>query len=106
MTPLKRANYQKNLLDDVELAKTPEVSPLLKDTFSQQPKTILIAAELDPRRDQSTEYHKKLLESNVVSELLIVKGVHHGFFGQPIKMKNAFEELQTSIINFLSNLNN
>jgi len=88
-------------VDDLSLLKTAELSPLLKENFHELPRTILIAAELDPRRDQSKEYHRKLLENNVVSELVIIKGVHHGFLGQPIKMKNAFAELQTCVKNFL-----
>ncbi len=86
--------------DNESLRTDPKLNPLLRSDFRKLPKTLLVLAELDPLRDQSIEYHKKLTESNVDSSLHVVKGVQHGFFNEPVPLKNAFGEAQQKIVKF------
>ena len=50
------------------------ISPIQKESFESLPKTLLIAAELDPLVDHAGKYHEKLQQFDVESELHIIKG--------------------------------
>ena len=85
---------------DDNVRMSPDLNPMLRTDFQMLPKTLLLLAELDPLRDESIEYHKKLTECQVDSSLHVVNGVQHGFFNNPILLKNAFEELQQQVVKF------
>ncbi len=87
-----------------ELKNTPELSPVLLNDFSKIPRTLILAAELDPLVDHSRDYFKKLQTSGVKADLFVISGVHHGFFSQPVLMKNAFEEVKQKIVEFFEDL--
>lgn len=93
-----------NLTNDHDLLDKPILSPVKHKDFSQVPKTLMIVAELDPLRDHSKDYHEKIRNSDNESELFIIKGVHHGFFSQPVTMKNSFGEMQSYVVKFFQSL--
>ena len=96
--------FVKNLIDNEEILNTEHISPLLKSNFEQLPQTCIIAAELDPLVDHSKAYFDKLQQHNVKSELLVINGVHHGFFSNPVQMKNSFGELQQHLVKFFAHI--
>jgi acetyl esterase len=94
-------------LEDSAMAKTQQVSPIYANDFSNLPKCLQIAAELDPLIEQNKAYHEKILQGKSSSELKIVKGTVHGFFSSYCSgafCKEAFEEAQNYIIDFLDKL--
>ena len=72
--------FLRNLLDEsvltnnLALLESEFISPIQKESFESLPKTLLIAAELDPLVDHAGKYHEKLKQFNVESELHIIKG--------------------------------
>ncbi|CAM4822287.1 unnamed protein product [Rotaria magnacalcarata] len=63
-----------------------------KSVFRNLPPTLFIVAEIDPARDDSYAYHKKLQEVGVKSELHSIKGVVHTFFSLPGVFRQACSE--------------
>jgi acetyl esterase len=84
--------FTSNLVDDLAQTSVPTMSPILNEDYSNLPKCLIIAAELDPLVDHSTDYFNKLKENNVECDLHIIKGTIHGFFHNGTHLKNAFEE--------------
>jgi acetyl esterase len=76
------------------------VSPLFNEDFTDQPKSLLILAELDPLVEEGQKYYQKLQESKIPSQLVIVKGVIHGFFTNDGYTRYGFLEASNYIINF------
>ena len=99
---MKKSGMKNLLDDDRSLFNSSKLSPILNENLSFIPNTLIIAAELDPIRDHAIAYYEKLLENNVKCELKIIKGVIHGFFRNPNIFKEAFSQLQESIVTFLS----
>ena len=72
--------FLRNLLDEsvltnnLALLESEFISPIQKESFESLPKTLLIAAELDPLVDHAGKYHEKLQQFDVESELHIIKG--------------------------------
>ena len=66
------------------------VSPLNADSLYNQPKTLIITANLDPLRDEGEEYGKKLLKYNNQVTLHRIDNIH-GFFTLPINKKEINE---------------
>lgn len=62
---------------------SPYFAPLLSESFSNQPKTLVVTAEFDPLRDEGEEYAKRLLESGVEAECFRIKDAVHGFLSLP-----------------------
>jgi acetyl esterase len=56
----------------------PRVSPLLTKDLSGLPTTLLLAAEVDPVRDDSTAYAKQLTEAGVTARSRVFPGIVHG----------------------------
>ncbi len=76
------------------------VSPIFNTDFAKQPKALIILAELDPLVEEGKEYHKKLQNANVSSELQIVQGAIHAFFTNNGLTINAFKTSCDHIIEF------
>lgn len=65
--------------------KNPYFAPLLAQDFSNQPKTLIITAELDPLRDEGEDYGKKLRKAGNEVHIVRVPDALHGFFSLPPK---------------------
>lgn len=70
-------NHYVNSPEDLEL---PYVSPLRAGSLAGLPRTLLIAAEIDPLLDDSIEYARRLEQAGVPVELQIYPGMFHGFW--------------------------
>jgi acetyl esterase/lipase len=79
-------------------------SIIKRSDFSKLPKCLIIAAELDPVRDESVNYHAKLNEVGIESDLKIIRGVIHGYFSQPHLFKEAFNETITHVVEFMNRI--
>ena len=93
-----------NLVSDLDDAKVKKLSPILADDFTNLPKCLIIASELDPLVDETKAYHDKLNANGNSSTYLLVEGAHHGFFNHPVVMKNSFAIAKKSIVEFMSHL--
>lgn len=67
-------------LNSSEDAVNPLASPLWAADLSGLPPATVIIAELDPLRDESELYGKRLVEARVATEILRYDGMTHGFF--------------------------
>jgi len=95
--------FMEKLCDD--LSKYEEHFSIIKrPDFNNLSKCLIIAAELDPVRDESVHYHAKLNEVGVECELKIIKGVIHGFFSQPHIFKEAFNETLSHVVEFMNQI--
>ena len=82
----------------------PKISPLLNKDFTGLPKSLIIAAELDPLVDQIKVYHEKLTSNSNQSELKIIKGTIHGFFHNGFFLKEAMNETLQHISEFFKQI--
>ena len=89
-------------LDEPEMAKSPDVSPIFMKDFSNLPKTLIVSAELDCIIDLGKAYHQKILEAKGDSEFKLIKGTIHGVFTFPQIIKNGYDESISLISEFLS----
>ena len=55
-------------------------SPLFASSLKKLPPTLIILAELDMLIDEGKAFHQKIIDSKNKSELVIYKGMIHGFF--------------------------
>ena len=77
----KRINSYLNLyVTDKSKLNSKYVTPLNADNLENQPKTLIITAELDPLKDEGEAYGKKLQEFKNTVEIHCIKDVIHGFF--------------------------
>jgi acetyl esterase len=65
------------LTDDV--SPNEYVSPTLASSLDGLPPAAIIAAELDPLRDEAIEYASALMKANVPVDLISYRGAYHGF---------------------------
>lgn len=72
--------------------------------YSNLPKCLLIAVELDPLVDDSREYEKKLRENKIPCTLVVIPGTIHGYFSQPVSFKNAFSKTEEAIESFFKSI--
>ena len=82
-----------NLYVSKEKRKNPYVSPLLAKDFTNLPKTLIVAAELDPLVDEGWEYAKCLQQAENEVEYYQFDGCLHGFFNGNLyskEVKQAF----------------
>ena len=94
----------KNYLDDHELSKSSDVSPIYMKDFTNLPKALIIGAELDPLIDSGKAYHEKILEAKSVSDYKLIEGTIHGFFHTPDFLKDSNNEFINYIVEFMKNL--
>ncbi|XP_071080560.1 ethyl acetate hydrolase-like [Haliotis cracherodii] len=71
-----------------EEVENPRASPLLRESFTSLPPTLLLLAEFDPLRDQAYDYKRKIKEAGIDAESLMIKGSLHGFFSKPGHFKD------------------
>jgi len=79
----------------------PYFSPITAENFSNQPKTLIVTAELDPLRDEGEDYGMKLKKAGNHVEIHRILGALHGFFSGTIgssKVRKCYKY----IISFLS----
>lgn len=89
-----------------EERKTPYASPLLAKNLSKLPDTLIIAAEIDPLRDEDIAYGNKLKSSGIKVKLNEYKGVPHGFITMSKltnKSNEALDDISSYIINEFEN---
>jgi acetyl esterase len=96
--------FIKNFILNLDDLATPKVSPLLNEDFTRLPKSLIIAAELDPLVDQIKAYHEKLKSSSNQSDLKIIKGTIHGFFHNGFFLKEALNETLQHISDFFKQI--
>ena len=84
---------------------SPQLSPLMNSDadFKHQPRTFVLAAELDPFSSENKLYHEKLVSNGVNSTHILVRGVPHGFL-YPLIMKESCAETVKHLNEFFSTL--
>jgi acetyl esterase len=77
------------------------VSPLFNTDFNNQPKALIILAELDTLFEEGKQYFKKLKEANTPSRLYVFNGNVHGFFMNSVPIKKDFKKAAGYVADFL-----
>jgi acetyl esterase len=83
---------------------SPFASPWFNNNLKNEPRALIISAELDPLVVEATEYHHKLRKASIPSEQYVVPGVIHGFFGNNPATKNGFLQGAAHVIKFFKSL--
>lgn len=91
-------------LEEPDMVKLPEVSPLFFNDFTGLPKCLILGAELDLFVESNKVYHEKIVASGSQSKLHVIKGTVHEFFSSGIGLKNAFDECAQQICEFMKNI--
>lgn len=75
-------------------------SPLLNDdsVFVKLPSATVIIAEMDPLSDEGRAYAQKLEKNGVNVDLVVLKGVPHGFMFFPIAKNEQYTQLLISAV--------
>ena len=102
LTPLMMDNVIKDYLDEPEMAKSADVSPLFMSDFSNLPKALIIEAEFSVLIDSIKAYHQKILDAKGDSDFKLVRNTIHGFFSNPQIVPNAYNESISLVSEFLS----
>lgn len=106
LTPAVMTWFTKQFLEKDEDNDNPRYSCLTRPSFSHLPPALIIAAELDPIRDDSSEYAKKLEEAGVPTEFYVAKGVPHGFYTSEGHFKESSKEAHQKSIDFIMKYGN
>jgi len=80
-----------------ENRKSPYVAPLLANNFKNQPKTLIITAELDPLVDEAKEFARCLEQDGNEVEYHQINGCIHGFFNGNLhtrEVRKAFDYIK------------
>ncbi|WP_237421258.1 alpha/beta hydrolase [Flavobacterium sp. Sd200] len=91
--PLNKAMmgwFVKNYLGDAAKAADPRIS-LVKANLKGLPKTLIIAAEIDPLQSEGKLLADKLKDAGVETDYELYEGVTHEFFGMAIVVPQAKE---------------
>ena len=75
----------------------PRVSPLLTKDLSGLPTTLLLAADVDPVRDDSVAYAERLTEAGVAARCRIFPGIVHGTETFTLLLPSAREWLRECV---------
>jgi acetyl esterase len=75
----------------------PRVSPLLADDLSGLPTTLLLAAEVDPIRDDSAAYAARLSAAGVTARSRTFAGIVHGTETFTLLLPSAREWLRECV---------
>ncbi len=67
--------------------------------FKKLPKTIIVACELDPLRDEDIAYGQKLVEAKVSTELWLIPGAMHVFDRFKCSITNEFIQFNINRLN-------
>lgn len=78
-----------NYLDDPELARSPDVSPLLADDFGGLPPVTVITAGYDPLRDEGADFVCRVRRAGGKAGLYCFENTLHGFMGLSHAMPEA-----------------
>ena len=82
--------FVKNALSSTAQAADPRIS-LVKANLSGMPKTLIIAAEIDPLQTEGKILSEKLKEAKVETDYELYSGVTHEFFGMATVVPQAKE---------------
>ncbi|UJR31672.1 hypothetical protein I4U23_019153 [Adineta vaga] len=104
LTPTVLDWFTSNALRDVNDKKNPRASVLLYDSFDDIPPCLFIVAELDPLRDDSYAYQKKLEQAGIKTKLVLVKNVIHSFFSLPGIYEQACGQTVQAVKDFMDSL--
>jgi len=104
LTPELIAWFSSNALRDENDKKDPRVSVLLNESFDGIPPCLFIVAELDPLRDDSYEYQKKLEKAGTKTKLVLVKNAIHSFFSAPGIYEKACGQVVEAVKEFMDGL--
>lgn len=74
--------------------KNPYFAPILAEDLSNQPRTLILTAELDPLRDEGEAYGKRLMEAGNEVEIHRIPDALHGFFALGIKHLHVQESFE------------
>ena len=103
LTPHMVNNCITSYLEDPEMAKLPDVSPIFMKDFTNLPKTLIVSAEFDCLIDPAKAYHEKILEAKGDSEFKLIRNTIHGFFHNSVFLKDSNTECINYIAEFLTN---
>ncbi|CAF3725595.1 unnamed protein product [Adineta steineri] len=104
LTPAILAWFSSNALRNEEDKKNPRASVLLHESFEGLPPCLFIVAELDPLRDDSYEYQKKLEKAGVKTKLVLIKDVIHAYFSLPGIYEKACGQTIEAVTEFMNSL--
>ncbi|CAF3859819.1 unnamed protein product, partial [Rotaria sp. Silwood1] len=104
LTPTVINWFNSNALRNENDKKDPRASVLLYDTFDGIPPCLFIVAELDPLRDDSYEYQKKLEKFGIKTKLVLMKNVIHSFFSLPGIYEKTCAQTIEAIKEFMDSL--
>ena len=83
LTMKKITEYMEMYVPDESQRKSPFVSPLMADDFTNQPDTLVLTAEFDPLRDEGEEYGRMLKQAGNHVEIRRILESVHGFMTYP-----------------------
>ena len=101
LTNKKMDEYFSLYVSDEKDLKSPYISLILSKKLFNQPKTLIITAELDPLKDEGIEFAKILKENNNQVYTYCIKDTIHGFFNYSF-FKKQIDETFEYICEFLS----
>lgn len=101
LTTKRITEYMKLYVQDEKFIDSPYVAPLNANDLKNQPRTLIITAELDPLRDEGEAYGYKLRDFKNEVYIHRIKDMIHGFFSISRNSKANIECYQI-ICNFLN----
>lgn len=101
LTSKKLQDYMELYEQNVHERKSPYISPLMVENFSNQPDTLVLTAEFDPLRDEGEAYGESMQKYNNNVKIHRIKGAVHGFISFP-KFSNPVMEAYREINDFLN----
>ena len=94
LTSAKMEEYLNLYQNSPEDRENPYFAPLLRDTLSGMPDTLILTAEKDPLRDEGEAYARRLADAGNRVELHRIEGAQHGFFALGIRQLHVAESLK------------